>query len=131
MENQYVIRIEPGDGCSEEYAPEKIVREGLPCSGYVLIGFDGADPAFDTVYGVKIMDLAKLMAFSGSPTGSILRQAAVIAEGLRKADAIRREDERKSPQALSAKMQLTGTSAERLREILLGGTGEKPNETDE
>ena len=34
MDRSYVIKIEPGEGCNEEFAPDKLAREGLKCNGY-------------------------------------------------------------------------------------------------
>lgn len=96
MDKSYVIKIEPGEGCNEEFAPEKKATEGLKCSGFLLIGFDeDGDPAFDTIYGINVMQIAQALAYMGRKknTYSILWQAFAIAEGLKKAHEIRKQQD--------------------------------------
>lgn len=93
MKTNYIMTVAPGPGTSEDFLPGRKLSEGLSCSGFFLVAFDGKDPAYDAVAGVNVMQLANLLAYSTSPTVGVLRQALAIAGGLRKARLIR-ENER-------------------------------------
>lgn len=123
MDRSYVIKIEPGEGCSEEFAPDKLAREGLKCNGYLLIGFDeDGDPVFDTIYGINVMQIAQALAYRGlKNTFSILWQAFAIAEGLKKAHEIRKQQGGFPLGEGFLQMDAKGEQADRLKEALLRG----------
>lgn len=123
MDRSYVIKIEPGEGCSEEFAPDKLAREGLKCNGYLLIGFnEDGDPAFDTIYGINVMQIAQALAYRGPKnTFSILWQAFAIAEGLKKAYEIRKQEGGFQLSEGFLQMDAKGERADRLKEALLRG----------
>lgn len=122
MNRSYVIKIEPGEGCSEEFAPDKQAREGLKCNGYLLIGFDeDGDPAFDTICGINVMQIAQALAYSGPKNISILWQAFAIAEGLKKAHEIRKQQGGFPLGEGFLQMDAKGEQADRLKEALLRG----------
>lgn len=123
MDRSYVIKIELGEGCNEEFAPDKPAREGLKCNGYLLIGFDeDGDPAFDTICGISVMQIAQALAYGGPKnTLSILWQAIAIAEGLKKANEIRKQQGGFPLGEGFLQMDAKGERADRLKEALLRG----------
>ena len=122
MDRSYVIKIEPGEGCSEEFAPEKLAMDGLKCNGYLLIGFNGeGDPVFDTIYGVNTLQISQVLAQDRSETVHLLWQALAIAEGLKKAHEIRKQQGGFPLGEGFLQMDAKGDRADRLKEALLRG----------
>ena len=93
MKGNYIIKVEPGEGCNEEFAPDESQRKGVELGGYFLIGFDrDGDPKYEAVASINVMNVANMLAFKKTKAVSVLWQAFAIAEGLRKATEIEKKN---------------------------------------
>lgn len=100
MKNIYTIRVKSSN---PEYEPEGKIRDGLELDGYILLAMKDGEPSVEYVQGVTVMDLSKFFCVD-TECGSVLRQAAAIAEGIRNAARIKKEDD--SKQAMNRLKQL-------------------------
>lgn len=88
----YTIRVE----CSSpEFDVPKRLREGIQVDGFCLLTTRDGDPDAETINGMNTMELAKFFC-TDNEVCSILQQAAAIGEGMRKAEKIKADVERKS-----------------------------------
>ena len=90
----YVVKVTPGENCNEEWTPEEELVDGIEVDGFILIAKRGNDIAAEEIYQMSLMDVATILA-NNTELSSFLRQAFAIAEGFRKADEIKKTDERK------------------------------------
>lgn len=134
--NKYRIRVENAPG----YIPDRMVeepelKEGLTCSGFMLLTFDG-NGLLDTysLSGVSTMDIARALAGRKHKRGvNILWQAFAIAEGLRKAADIKFELDREEEGGRDCSGVITMDAPDRksLLDILLGLKPEQEEDGDE
>lgn len=92
--NKYVISVKGAEGCNPEYAPDERLNKGLETDGFFLCTFKDGQPQVTTVMGCTTMEIAMLFAGDKSEAGSVIRQAAALAEGIRKAKEIEQQDDR-------------------------------------
>ena len=90
----YTIKVEAGEGCNQEFVPDEELREGVNVDGFALLGLRNGRPGVVVLYGVTTMELATVIGTDASEGGSVIRQAAAIAEGIRKAKEIKQTDDR-------------------------------------
>ena len=91
---KYTIKVEAGEGCNQEFVPDEELREGVNVDGFVLLGLRNGQPGVVVLYGVTTYELATMIGADTSEGGSVIRQAAAIAEGIRKAKEIKQADDR-------------------------------------
>ena len=91
---KYTIKVEAGEGCNQEFSPDEELREGVNVDGFVLLGLRNGQPGVVVLYGVTTYELATMIGADTSEGGSVIRQAAAIAEGIRKAKEIKQTDDR-------------------------------------
>lgn len=89
MKNTYTIRVESNN---PEFPADSDLREGVQADGYVLLTVRNGEPYMEAMNGLSTLDLARFFD-SNTEACSVLRQAAAIGEGMRNAEAIRRETE--------------------------------------
>lgn len=92
MERNYTIRVESHN---PEFDVSEFLREGIQADGFLLLTTLDGDPAAECINGMTTMELAKFFA-TNNEVCSVVQQAAAIGEGMRKADKIKAEVERKS-----------------------------------
>lgn len=90
----YVVKIEPAEGSNPEFAPAKKEQEGIECTGYIVITFDGDETATESASKVSI-DMIKETLKSGGKLNDMIRAAAAVAEGEIKAREIMKEGKQK------------------------------------
>jgi len=83
----YVVKIEPAEGSNPEFAPAKVEQEGIECTGYIVITFDGDETATESASKVSI-DMIKDTLKSDGELNDMIRAAAAVAEGEIKAREI-------------------------------------------
>ena len=91
-----------------ELGPDQELRDGIECDGCLLILKGAENGTVESVYGMSIMDLARLINNRTSQTGNVLRQAMAIADGMRKAEAIAKE---RRPEGIDCLMDLIAKRA--------------------
>lgn len=91
---RYTIKVEAAEGCNQDFSPDEELREGVNVDGFALLGLRNGHPGVVVIYGVTTMDLATVIGADASEGGSVIRQAAAIAEGIRKAKEIKQQDDR-------------------------------------
>lgn len=92
---RYTIKVEAGEGCNQEFVPDEELREGVNVDGFALLGIRNGKPdGVVVLYGVTVMELATAISTDRSGGSSVIRQAAAIAEGIRKAKEIKQADDR-------------------------------------
>ena len=90
--NKYIVKADmQAGGGSPEYAPDRQLRDGLECDGFLLMTMRDGRPGAVVIMGVTTLDLARLLADGSSDGGSTIHQAIAIADGLRKAVEIDKE----------------------------------------
>ena len=90
--NKYIVKADmQAGGGNPEYAPDRQLRDGLECDGFLLMTMRGGKPCAVVIMGVTTMDLATMLADRSSDGGSTIHQAIAIADGLRKAVEIDKE----------------------------------------
>lgn len=88
MKLSYTIRAESNN---PEFKDSEL-PDGIQADGFFLVAIRDGKPSMECMNGMTTMDLARFFT-TGTEVCSVLRQAAAIAEGMRKADAIRKEEE--------------------------------------
>lgn len=83
----YVVKIEPAEGSNPEFAPAKAEREGIECTGYIVITFDGDETATQSASGVSTEMIKNMLKCNGE-LNDVIRAGAAIAEGEIKAREI-------------------------------------------
>ena len=92
---KYTIKVEAAEGCNQDFIPDEELREGVNVDGFALLGIRNGKPgSVVVIYGVTVMELATAIGTDGSEGSSVIRQAAAIAEGIRKANEIKQQDDR-------------------------------------
>ena len=89
--NIYTIRVESSN---PEFEPEGRILDGLEVDGFILLAMKDGKPCVEYIQGVATLDISRFIC-AGTECGSVLRQAAAIAEGIRNADRIKKEDDSK------------------------------------
>lgn len=92
MERKYTIRVESHN---PEFDVSEQLREGLQADGFLLLITRDGEPAAESMNGMSIIELAKFFA-TNNEVCSAVQQAAAIGEGMRKAEKIKADVERKS-----------------------------------
>lgn len=92
MERKYTIRVESHN---PEFDVSEWLGEGNQADGFLLLTTWDGDPAVECMNGMNIMELAKFFA-TNNEVCSAVQQAAAIGEGMRKAEKIKEDVERKS-----------------------------------
>lgn len=92
MERKYTIRVESHN---PEFDVPETLQKGIQVDGFVLLTTLDGDPAAECMNGMNTIELAKFFC-TDNEVCSILQQAAAIGEGMRKAEKIKAEVERKS-----------------------------------
>lgn len=105
----YVVKIEPAEGSNPEFAPAKAEQEGIECTGYIVITFDGDETATVCASRVSI-DMIKNTIKRDGKLNDMIRAAAAIAEGEIKAREIMKEGKQKE-------------AAKAIAELLKGAVG--------
>ena len=92
--SKYIVKVEmdPNGDCNPEFAPDQKLQEGIPADGIVILAFMGGKHAATIVHDVTIMEIATAIAGDNAESGSKIRQAIAIAEGLMKAREIDKSD---------------------------------------
>lgn len=88
MENTYNIRVE----CSNPEFQDSELRKGIIADGYVLLVVRNGKPHLENMNRVTVMEIAQFFD-TDTEACSVLRQASVIGDGLRRAREIRQETE--------------------------------------
>lgn len=91
MERKYTIRVESHN---PEFDVSEWLGEGIQADGFLLLTTKDGDPAAECMNGMSVMELAKFFC-TNNEVCSILQQAAAIGEGMRKAEKIKAEVEKK------------------------------------
>lgn len=91
---RYTIKVEAAEGCNQDFSPDEELQEGVNVDGFALLGLRNGHLGVVVIYGVTTMDLATVIGADASEGGSVIRQAAAIAEGIRKAKEIKQQDDR-------------------------------------
>lgn len=99
----YVVKIVPAEGSNPEFAPAKAEQEGIECTGYIVITFDGDETATESASKVSI-DMIKNTLKSGGELNDMIRAAAAVAEGEIKAKEIMKEGKQKEAAKAIAEM---------------------------
>lgn len=89
----YKVKIKANN---PEYKISEELENGVEADGVLCITFRNGEAYSAACYGVCIMDIAGAIAESKEDTGSIIRQAVVIANGLIEAQRIHEEDEKRN-----------------------------------
>ena len=90
--NKYIVKADmQAGGGNPEYAPDRQLRDGLECDGFLLMTMRGGRPGAVVIMGVTTLDLARMLADGSNDGGSTIHQAIAIADGLRKAAEIEKE----------------------------------------
>lgn len=89
--SKYIIRVEENEEAPGAHELPQDAREGLKADGFVLLTMVDGKPGVIFMHNIKTIDIARIIADEGSETECVLHQAFAIAEGLEKADAIRRK----------------------------------------
>ena len=92
MERKYTIRVESHN---PEFDVSEWLGEGIQADGFLLLTTRDGDPAAECMNGMNIMEMAKFFA-TNNEVCSAVQQAAAIGEGMRKAEKIKADVERKS-----------------------------------
>lgn len=92
MERKYTIRVESHN---PEFDVSKWLKEGVQADGFLLLITRDGDPIVECMNGMSTMELAKFFC-TNNEVCSVLQQAAAIGEGMRKAEKIKADAERKS-----------------------------------
>lgn len=88
---KYIVKADiMGEG-NPEYAPDKELRNGMECDGFLLLTWKDGKPHSTVVQNLTVMDMAQIIAHDDSQAGSAVAQAIAIAEGIRKARKICKE----------------------------------------
>ena len=90
---KYIVNVLPGEECNPEFAPDQEMAEGIAVDGFVLIGFKGRKPCFESMMGVSTADLSRWLR--GQERGAMLiRAACAIAEGeIRAKEILEKQEE--------------------------------------
>ena len=94
----YRVKIENVD-VNPEYGVEKEEQEGIDCNGFLLIAFGEETKECQNVtcsiHGVTVAKIADFLEKSDDDAKYVVLEAAAMAEGYRKAEAIYREQSAK------------------------------------
>lgn len=96
INEKMIIKVLPAEGSNPEFAPEKVLQDGIECHGYVLMTFNeehDLDSALLTNLSLKNITDA-IISTCDEDAISTLRQAFVVAEGFIKASKIRQDNKR-------------------------------------
>ena len=92
--NRYIVKVELAEG-NPEYAPDEKLANGRECEGFLLLTLKDGKPDVCMIQNLTIIELSMLLTCgTDSDAASSIREASVIAEGMRKANEIRREYEK-------------------------------------
>ena len=100
MKQGYTIRIESDN---PEFDLGEKLREGLQVDGFLLLTVRDGEPFSECLQKMTIMELARFFNLD-EESGSLLCQASAIGEGLRRAEQLRTEFERRSSNRKLAKI---------------------------
>ena len=92
--SKYIISVNSAGNSNPEFDPDERMQKGLDADGFVLMTFRNGDPHGVILMGVTVLEIARLMAADKSEAGSVIRQAIAIAEGLNKAEEIKKQDDK-------------------------------------
>lgn len=112
MEQKYTIRVESHN---PEFDVPETLQKGIQVDGFVLLTTLDGDPAFESMNGMTTIELAKFFC-TDNEVCSILQQAAAIGEGMRKAEKIKADVERKSG-GLDAVLQAIAIAKRKKQEL--------------
>ena len=94
--SMYKITIEGAKDNKPEFNPDEELANGTDADGFLLVTFRNGEPYAMSVCHITVMQLASMIAERGrDEASSIIRQAVAISEGLKKAEEIREEDDRR------------------------------------
>ena len=92
--NKYILKADiVGDG-NLEYAPDELLKKGLETDGFLICAFKDGRPQATTLMECTTLEIATLFAADKSEAGSVIRQAMAIAEGILKAEEIKKTEDR-------------------------------------
>ena len=89
MGNYYTIKVTSNN---PEYNVGKKLEDGIEVEGFLLLTIRNGEPHAETIQGMSGMDLTRFF-LTDTEVCSVLRQAAVIADGMRAAKKIKDEDQ--------------------------------------
>lgn len=94
--SKYIIKaqLSPVGGGNPDFAPDPQMVNGIEADGFLLMAMKDDRPSVVTIYGMTTLDLARMLAGDKSEAGSVIRQAIAIAEGLLKAEEIKKTEDR-------------------------------------
>ena len=92
--NKYRITVNSNGNSNPEFDPDEKMQKGLDVDGFLLMTFRGGDPHGVFLMGVTTLEIARSIAGDKSEAGSVIHQATAIAEGLRKAEEIKKQDDK-------------------------------------
>ena len=94
--SNYIINVQasPTGECNPEFAPEKKLADGIEADGFLLMTMKDGRPVAVVLMGITTMDLARMLSGDKSEAGIVIRQAMAIAEGILKAEEIKKTEDR-------------------------------------
>ena len=92
--SRYRITVNSTGNGNPEFDPDEKLRNGMDVDGFMLLTFRNGEPHGQILMGVSVYELARGLAIGNTEADSAIRQATVIAEGLRKAEEIEKQDRR-------------------------------------
>ena len=92
--SKYKITIEGTRNNNPEYDPDESLKRGMDVDGFLLLTFKNGNPHSTSLMGCTTLEIARLFAGDKSEAGSVIRQAMAIAEGILKAEEIKKTEDR-------------------------------------
>ena len=107
MGNYYTVKVTSNN---PEYNVGKKLEDGTEVEGFLLLMIRNGEPYAETIQGLSGMELTRFF-MTDTEVCSTLRQAAVIADGMRAARKIKDEDRKVNKAVLDlAELILSGIS---------------------
>jgi hypothetical protein len=94
--SKYIIKAEksPMGASNPEFAPSQDLVNGIEADGFLLMIKKDGRPSAVVIHELTIIELAMMLAADKTEAGSVIRQAIAIAEGLKKANEIKKENDK-------------------------------------
>ena len=92
--SKYKITIEGTGNNNPEYDPDEVLKRGMDVDGFLLLTFKDGNLHSTSLMGCSTLEIARLFASDKSEAGSVIRQAMAIAEGILKAEEIKKTEDR-------------------------------------
>ena len=112
--SKYICKVLPTEDCNKDFAPDREMEEGIEVDGFILIGFNGGKPCFESMMGISVSNMSDWIRRNG-PGGKKIRAACAIAEGEIRAKEIMEEDD---DQGVTMTLPTLPMDAKTIRKIL-------------